>query len=141
MGTKAARMARPSLGADGNVLEIGVRAAQAARGRHRLVVGGVDPAGLRVNQAQKGVGVGGFELGKAPVLQHQSRQLMIGGQGGEHLHIRGIGGFLDGFFLGGQLELVKQNPAQLLGGIDIERLPGQVMDLALQLLDPAGEIP
>ena len=56
---------------------------------------------------------------------------MIGDQLLQHLGIGGIAAL--GFLFGGQLQLAKQNIAQLLGGIDIEFAAGQLIDLLLQL--------
>ena len=46
---------RALFGADGDVLEIGLRAGEAARCRDRLVEGGVDPSGIGVHQLRQGM--------------------------------------------------------------------------------------
>ena len=56
------------LGADGNVLQVGVVGGQAAGAGDGLGVGGVDAAGLGVDLGDEGFGVGGAELAElAPV--------------------------------------------------------------------------
>ena len=47
------------LGADGDILQVRVAAAQPAGCGHGLVERGVDAPGLRVNQLQECIGVGG----------------------------------------------------------------------------------
>ncbi len=61
------------LGADGDVLQIGVAAAQPAGNGDGLVERGMDTSRLGVNHLQKRVGVGGFELRQGTVAQNQGR--------------------------------------------------------------------
>ncbi len=76
------------LGTDRDVLEIGVGAAQPAGGRHGLVEGCVDPAGIGIHQLEKGICIGGFEFGQGTVPQHQGGQFVLFRQGRQDFHIR-----------------------------------------------------
>ena len=64
------------LGADRNVLQVGIGAAQAAGGGHRLVEAGVHAAGLRVDQQRQRIDVGALQLLQAAPVQDQARQLV-----------------------------------------------------------------
>ena len=55
----------------------------------------------------------------------------------QHVGVGGPAGF--GFLAVGQLEILKEHLAQLLGGVDVEGSPGGVIDPLLQLADGAGE--
>ena len=51
-------------GANGDVLKIRVRAAESAGGGNGLVIRSMNSARFRVDQIQKRVGIGGFQLGE-----------------------------------------------------------------------------
>ena len=52
----------------------------------------------------------------------------------------GVGGVARlGLFYRGQTQLLKEDLAQLLGGVDVERAPGQFIDAALQGFDALGQ--
>ena len=55
---------------DGDVLQVGLGAAQAARRRHGLHVLGVDAAGFRIDEFRQRPDIGGQELIQLPVLEH-----------------------------------------------------------------------
>ena len=109
-----------------------------ARLRYRLVEGGMDPAGFRVDQFRQGVGVSPLQLGKGAVLQHLGGDRMILGQFGQDLDISGPAGF--GLPALGQLELLEQNLAQLLRRSNIERPTGQFVDDRFQILQLGGHV-
>ena len=44
-----------------------------------------------------------------------------------------------GLLVGGQAQLVEQDLAQLLGGVDVELLPGQVVDAVPAAVDALGQ--
>ncbi|VTR68523.1 hypothetical protein DESC_710019 [Desulfosarcina cetonica] len=129
----------PLFGADGDILQVGIAAAQPAGGRHGLVEGGVDAARFRMDQLQEGVGIGRFQFGQGAMAQDQGRQFMAAGQGREDFHVGGVAGLLLGFLLHRQFEFLEENGTQLLGGVDIEGLSGQGMDVAFQLLQLPGK--
>ena len=55
----------------------------------------------------------------------------------QHVGVGGPAGF--GFLAVGQLEILEEHLAQLLGGVDVEGSPGGVIDPLLQPADGAGE--
>ena len=60
----------PSLGrAYGDVLQIGIAAAQPSRGGNGLIVWGVNTSGDRINQIGQGIYIGWFEFADTPVPQ------------------------------------------------------------------------
>ncbi|MCY1350547.1 hypothetical protein D9M69_367830 [compost metagenome] len=123
----------PALGgADRDVLQVRVGGRQAPGGRHRLVIGGVDAPGTRVDLLRQAVGVGALELAQGAVLHDHLGQLeVLLGEVGEHV-LRG--GRLAGGGLGQnrQAQLLVEDGAELLGRAEVEFLPGQVIGLALQ---------
>ena len=62
------------LGANRNVLQVGIAAAQASRGGHRLVEAGVHATRGRVHELRQRVDVGALQLHQRAPLEHQSRQ-------------------------------------------------------------------
>ena len=57
------------VGADRDVLQVGIRGGKAAGRCDRLVEGGVDPVRLQVDQGGQRVDVGPLELAQLPVFQ------------------------------------------------------------------------
>ena len=64
------------LGADGNVLEIRIRRAQAPGRGAGLVEARMQPACGRMNEPRQDIGIGGFQLRKLAVLEHFLRQFV-----------------------------------------------------------------
>ena len=116
-------------GADGNVLQVRVLRRQPAGGGIRRVEGGVQAARAVVEQQWQRVHVSGFQLGELPVFQHQARDFVLGGQAFEHVHGGGDSFPFAVFHRLGQVELVEQNVAKLLGRVDVEFLSGKLVDL------------
>ena len=133
--------AAPLLGADRDVLQVGIARGQAAGRRQRQRVRGVDAAGRRVDLVLQRVGIGALELGQLAPVQDLLRQRMAGG---ERQLLQDVGAGAVGSRLAllaaGQLQLVEQHLAQLLGRAGVELGAGDVLDLALDLRDAAGEI-
>jgi len=129
----------PLLGADGNVLEVGIGAGQAAGGRDSLVERGVQTACRGIDQRRQRVHVSGLEFGQLPVVQDAGGQRVQRGQRLQHLDPGGVRLGLLRLLGRGELELVEQNLAELLRRVDIELLAGQRKDFLLQLDDPAGQ--
>ena len=64
------------LGANGNVLKIGIDRGEAAGGRGRCLKGRVD-ARIRIGQQRQRVDVVRFQLGEVAILEHQPRNLVL----------------------------------------------------------------
>ena len=137
-GHKHAPYAAAHLCAGGDVLQIRLRGGQAACGRHRHLKAGADAA-IRVHHLQQAVGIGAFQLGILPVLQHIRHNGGLPAKLFQHVRVGGPPGF--GLFPVGQLHFFKQHRPQLLGGVDVEALPGLVVDASLQVRDPVGHVP
>ena len=117
------------LGANRNVLQIGVAAADAAGGGARLVKAGVDASGLRVDQRGQGVDIGPAQLFQLALFKDDGegarlaltqlvgvrRQLF---QRRDGCAVVARGGALHA--LGGELKFVKEHLAELLGAAQVE---------------------
>ena len=129
---KALRISRPDGGPDGDVLQVGVVAAQPPGRRHRLGERGVHAAGVGVDELRQCVDVGSLELRQTPPLQHLARQIVDEGELFEHVH-RGRGRLrLAGTLAGRELQLLEEDCRQLARRVDVERLAGEGVDLRLQ---------
>ena len=124
------------LGADGDILQVGIVGRQPAGGGGGEVEIGVDPVGLRVDLRLQRIGVGGFELGMLAPVQHLlgDRRALFG-QPFQFAGIGGPGTGLAALLARLQAHPVEQYLAQLLGAADGEFGAGQREDLALQPLD------
>ena len=69
LGDKSLSESLPQFSSYRDVLEIWVARRKSARGSHCLVVGGMNPPRLGVEEKREGIGIGRFELGQLPVLQ------------------------------------------------------------------------
>ena len=123
----------PLLGADRNVLQVGLRRRQAPGRRRGERVGRVDAAGRGIDEARQRVGVGRLELGDLPPFEHARRQLMaLGGEVLEHAR-GGRPGAGRRLLAAGQAHLAEQNVAELFRRAGIE---GRADDLADLVLEP-----
>jgi len=59
-----------------NILQIGIATGESSCSRHCLVIGGMNSAGLRINQSGQRVNISGFEFGKAAISQNFRGQFM-----------------------------------------------------------------
>ncbi len=119
-------------GADWDVLEVRVARRQAPRIDMRHRKGRMDAARFGVYFFLQRVRIGGFELGKLAVIQNFLDDLMAFlGQFFEHIHRRGIIAAL-GLFASRKAHFAKQNFADLFGRGDVERMPGEFMNLHFQ---------
>ena len=126
----------PQLGADGDVLQIRLGGGQAARGGDGVLKTGVDtPVGG--DDLAQAVCIGGLQLGQLAIFQYLPDDGVGAPQLVQHVGVGGIARL--GLFYRGQAQLVKEDAAQLLGGVDVELLPRQVEDIFLGGLDAAGE--
>ena len=116
-------------GADGDVLQIGIRRRQPSGGRARLIEAGMQPAGPRVDQRGQGVDVRALELGELAVFQHLAHDLVFRGQRLQNVDRGGARLPLAVFHRRGQLQIVEQHVAQLLRRADVERPAGEPVDV------------
>ncbi len=128
------------LGAHRDVLQVGIGRGQPAGGGAGHVVGGVDAPVVGVDLLQQRVGIGALELGELAPVEHAGGQLVLARQLLENVRAGGVGAGLAGLGAAGQLQLVEQHLAQLLGRADVEGMAGQSVDLLLQLDQARGEI-
>ncbi|KAF5043674.1 hypothetical protein DSECCO2_499790 [anaerobic digester metagenome] len=144
-GHEAGPHARPEAAADGDVLQVGIAAGQAARGRGQLVEGRVD-APLGVGQLRQGLEVGRAQLLVHPVFEDVVDDGVLPGQAIQH----GAGGGLGaagGLLFAFEAQLRKQDVGQLLAGADVE-LPsglfvnpqGQPVQLGLHHVQEIAEL-
>ena len=71
--------------AHGNILQVGIRGTEAARGRGGLAEAGVQAAGFGVNQFRQRIDVRGFELGEFAVFEDFARHFVQERQLFEHV--------------------------------------------------------
>ena len=139
LGDKGAADLAAFLGADRDVLQIGIgRGEPPGRGRGQRI-GGVDPRVVAVDLVGERVGIGRFELGQLAPFEHPAGHRM---QRQQLFEDRGVGAVGAGLALAAarQVELVEQNLAQLLGRADVEVVADILVDRGLDLGDAAGEI-
>ncbi|CRI63432.1 hypothetical protein THIOKS11320081 [Thiocapsa sp. KS1] len=140
LGDEGAADPATLVGADRDVLQIRVAGGEPAGRGHGLMVRGMDPAGVRVDHLTQLVGVGGFQLREAAVLQDQIRQRMaVGGELFEH---RLRGGGCAGRCLGDhrQSQFLEEDGPDLLGRAHVETPPGRLVGPDLDLLDALGKL-
>ncbi len=113
-------------GAHRYVLQVRIVARQPPGHRHRLRVVGMHAARRRVHHLRQLVGVRGLEFCQPAVLEYQLRQRMIER---EFLQDIFVGGRLAArrLFLHRQALALEQDLLELLGRIEVERLPGFLM--------------
>ena len=119
-----------------DVLQVGFCAADPSRGGDGLIELSVYPAVLPYEDG-KPVCVGGFQLSQLAVLQDLRHKGIIRRQLLQHVRRRGVAGL--GLLSALQPHLLKEDHAQLLGRVDVEHLPGLLVDLLLQLFDLDGQ--
>ena len=124
-------------GADGDVLQVGVGGGEAAGGGADLVEGGVDAA-FGVDQLRQRVEVGGAELGELAVFEDERGDGVVLGELFEDV-LRGGDDFALAVLHGlGQVHLVEEDVAELLGRVDVEAVAGRLAGGAWAA-SPAGE--
>jgi hypothetical protein len=129
----------PLLGPDRDVLQVGVVRGQPAGGGRGHGIGGVDPAvGRDLLDQRVGVGAGQL-LQLAPVENRPWQRVTLGGERFKHLR---AGRVLAGPRLarGSQPLLLEQHFAQLLGRAEVERPPGELVGLLLELGHAPAEV-
>ena len=133
LGQEGLADAPTELGADRNVLEVGVAAGEPASGRDGLVEVRMHPAGFRLDQKRQGFDVGAAQFAEGAVLQQQWHYGMVGFQFFEHRCIGTPTGFGFAGFLAIQLEGVEKQLSQLFGGSQVELASGSLVGVALEL--------
>ena len=114
-------------GADGDVLQIGIGGREPTGGGADLVEGGVDAA-FRVDEVGQRIQVGGAELGELAVFEDERGDGVMLGEffedvlrGGDDLALAVLHGL-------GELHLVEEDVAELLGRVDVEAISGLGVD-------------
>jgi hypothetical protein len=132
------------LGADRDVLQVGIAAAEATGCRDGLIEAGVDAPGLRVDELRQGVDIRALQLHQAAPFENDARQLVRQRELLEHFERRRLclGLRRPANRLGPHPHLVEEHLRQLLRGIDVELLAGQLVDPRRQAIevgfDPRG---
>ena len=116
------------LGADRDVLQVRIRAAQTSGRRDRLVEAGMHAAGLRVDHHRQRVDVRALQLVQRAPLEDEPRQFVRERQLLEHFGGRRKRARLAGFLRRRQIELLEQDSPELLRRVDVEFLAGQLVD-------------
>ncbi len=125
------------LGADRNVLQVRVYARQPAGCRRHLVEGRVDAAGLGIDQLGQRVEVGVLELRQlAPALDLLDDRMLVADLR-QHPGVGREAGLAAPLLR--QPQLLEQHRRELLRRADRELVPGEVPDLVLKLVGPAGD--
>ncbi len=126
------------LGADRNVLQIGVVGRQAPRGGRSQRIAGVDAAAGGVDEAGQRVGIGRAQLRQLAPLQHRVdeaprivRQLLVGGEIVEQSRPRFPLAAL-GALAARKLQAVEQQFTELLRRAEIEFLADETVDLLFE---------
>ena len=139
-GDEGAADAAALLGADRDVLQVGVVGGEppGVRGGHGK--GRVHAPGCGVDVLDQRVRVGALELGELAPVEHPRRQVVaLGRELLQNVRAGAVGARL-ALAPAPEPHLVEQHLAKLLGRADGEGMAGEGVDLALQRLDPAGEV-
>ncbi|MPN38333.1 hypothetical protein SDC9_185857 [bioreactor metagenome] len=125
-----------------NILQIRFGGGQSACHRQRLLKVGMDSA-VFIDCIAQSLDIGRVQFGNLPVIHDLFNDGVFVDQSVQDRLIGGIPGFC--FLAVRQIQLFKQNHAQLLGGRDIEFFSGSLIDLRLNPGDfplhfPAGLI-
>ena len=131
---KGAADATPFLGADRNVLKIGIRGGETSGGGSRHGKRCVDPLRGGIDLLYKRIGVGALEFRQLAPLQHAGGQIVT--LGGKALENVGARGTLPAI---GQAHFVKQDLAELFRRTNAERPSGKGVDPGFQVPDAVAE--
>jgi hypothetical protein len=124
------------LGADRDRLQVRARRRKAPGRRDGLVEGRVQAAVLADQRRERAeVGVEQLRI-LAPLLDHADDRVLAADRA-EDARVGRVAGLA--LAPGGQLELLEQDPRDLLGRAEHELLARQLVSLRLELLDPVGE--
>jgi len=121
-----------------DILKIRCLGGESPGGGSELVIGGVDTFRFRIYNLQKSVYIGGTELFQSAVLEYNIGYLILLSDEREGFVIDRISG-LD--LLGNRdSEFLEENHLHLFGGVDIEPLADEIIDLQLFILGFPGDI-
>ena len=139
-GDEGAADAPAFLGADRDVLQVGVVGGEPSRVGGGHGEGRVHAPGRRVDVLDQRVRVGALELGELAPVEHAGRQVVALRR--KLLQNVGAGAVGAGLALapGLQAHLVEQHLAELLGRADGEGMAREGVNLAFQRLSAAGEV-
>ena len=107
-----------------------------ARRRDHVLEGRVNAAVVR-DLLDEAVGVRALELGHGTEIEDGVDDRVLATELFQHVRVRGVAAFR--LLARRQAELVKEDLPELLGGVDVEFLPGIAEDRLLRSLDPALE--
>ena len=119
-------------------MQVGLVRGQATGAGDGLVEAGVD-APVPRDLGQEAVAVGRAQLLHLPIAQEGIDDRVLTAESLQRGSVGGVAGLR--LLLRRQPELVEQHRAQLLGRVDPELHPGQVLDLTVQALDLVGQGP
>jgi hypothetical protein len=116
------------VGADRDVLQVWIGAAQPSGCRHCLVEAGVNAPRLGVDHQRQRVDVRALQFVQRPPVEHQPRHLV-----GQRQFFEDFGGSrkragLAGLLRRRQVELLEEDSAELLRRVDVERFAGELVD-------------
>ena len=125
-------------GAHRDVLQVGLAGGNAARGGAGLVKIGVYPAG-RVHFAQQGVDVSAVQLHHLPVFEDRRNAGVLVLELFQGVRVGGIAPL--GLFPVGQVQILKQHLAQLLGAVQVKApYAGEAVHFFLQFFRFFGKL-
>ena len=122
----------PRFGADGDVLQIGLRRRQPPGGRRGEGVGRMHASRRRVDKARQGVGVGRLEFRQLPPFEHPPRQGVTFRREVFEDARGGRPGAGRRFLAARQAHLAKKDVAELLWRAEIERRADELRHLVLE---------
>ena len=126
--------------ADGDVLEVGVAAGEAAGGGDVLVKVGVDALVVGGDVVGEGVDVGRLELGGLAIEEDVGGDGVLDGEEGEGLLVGGVLAGFCFFRFVDQFEFFEEDFAKLFGGVEVEFLSGGGGDGLGEVVDAVGEV-
>ncbi len=115
---------------NGNVLQIGLRAADPAGRRNSLVEAGMDPPVFRANDRKQSVDIGRLQLHDLTILHNLSNNGVAALQMPEDFNVGGISRLC--LLLNREMQLFKQDFTKLLRGVDIKVFSCQFRNLLRQ---------
>ena len=120
------------LAAGWNILQVRIARAQPAGSRDRLMKGGMDPAGRRIDQLTERIRVGRLKFGQHPEFQQPPWQRMGAGQFLERIRIGRVPALalLDSF--NREFQFGEQNLPQLDGRVEIKLAARCLVTIHLQ---------
>ena len=132
LGQKGFADATAVLGANWNVLEVGIAAAETACGRYGLVEIRMHAPGFGLHQLGQRIHVGAFEFAQHPMLQHQRHHGVVIRELVQHGGIGAVARFGAARFLAVQAQRLEEQLSQLLGRRQVEVHAGRLLGIGLE---------